>query len=359
MKPYSGWKTKYKHTGYHSNVNKKMLPINTLHLDDGGVEEFNRILDYCKHNYAEAPATRSRGMSNGVKWRFLHRYTVFPSNQSWELVIVCYEGCYRFVLKNRVSANNTVKGTKACREIYEQADKYGIDFSKYAQGTKATKDEIVSPHINVMLPGIEGRVIEHCHHLDLNSAYASMIVKAYPELKEMYDDLYEHRKDNDGYYKHVLTNSIGAWQSEFCVDYETRRKSKPYAFANLSKIAINETRAYIERLMPKMLKQGCIPLLTNTDGIWYTGPLYHDEDEGEGLGQWKNEHINSKLLIKSKGAYQYLENGVCHSVVRGLTNLDLLEEREDWGFGDIMKPDVSVQKYRLTDKGVEKVWVNV
>lgn len=361
MKYYSEWKTKYKHTEYHSKVNKKLIPPNTLYLNDEGVSEFNKILTYCKRYYEEAPATPSKGMCNRVKWRFLHRFTVMPGNQTFELVIVCEKGCFRFVLKNKPGATNVVKGTKACREIYKKADEYNIDFSQYAQGTKETKDEIVSPHIKICALGIEGKVFKNCYHLDLNSAYASMIVKEYPELREMYEDLYSHRKDNDGYYKHVLTNSIGAWQSEYCVDYETRRKSNPYQFANLSKIAINGTRACIEKLLDKLLRKGCIPLLTNTDGIWYwseQGP-YHDADEGNDLGQWKHDHVNCKLLIKSKGAYQYVEDGVCHSVVRGTSNLDLAQSRDDWEFGAIMNSELSVEKYKYTDKGVEKVWVNV
>lgn len=359
MKYYSEWKTKYKHTEYHSKVNKKLIPPNYLYLNDEGVSEFNRILQYAKRYYEEAPATRSRGMCNTTKWRFLHRFTVMPGNQTFELVIVCLEGCFRFILKNKPGVTNTIKGTKACREIYKMADKYGIDFSQYAHGTKETKDEIVMPHINMLWPALAGKTIKNCHHLDLNSAYASMIVKEYPELKEMYEELYSHRKDNDGYYKHVLTNSIGAWQSEYCVDYESRHKSNPYQFANLSKIAINGTRACIDSLIRKMMSKGCTPILTNTDGIWYSGPIYHDANEGNDLGQWKNDHTNCTLLVKSKGAYQYLEDDKCHTVVRGTSNLDLVQSREDWEFGAIMNSELSVEKYKYTNKGVEKVWVSV
>lgn len=359
MKYYSEWKTKYKHTGYHSKVNKKLIPPNYLYLNDEGVSEFNKILAYCKHYYEKAPATRSRGMCNTAKWRFLHRFTVMPGNQTFELVIVCLEGCFRFILKNKPDSSNTVKGIKACREIYKKTDEYGIDFSQYAQGSEETKKEIMPPHIAICAPGIEGKVINNCHHLDLNSAYASMLVKTYPELRDMYEDLYSHREDNNDYYKHVLTNSIGAWQSEFCVDYETRRKSKPYLFANLTKVAINGTRARIEELLYKLLKSGRIPLLTNTDGIWYEGDIYHDKDEGDDLGQWRNDHTNCKLLIKSKGAYQYVQDGKCVTVVRGTSNLDLVQEREDWELGAIMNSKLAVEKYKYTDKGVEKVWVNV
>lgn len=360
MKYYSEWKNKYKHTEYCLRPNKKKLKLNTLHFEDVDVEEFNKIYRYCKHYYVKVPCTRSKGLCNEAKWRFSERFTIIPGNQVFELIIICLEGCYRFVLKNRPSAENTIRGTQACREIYSKADEYNIDFSRYAQGSKGTKDSILSPHIEFLLPErFLGDVFEECNHLDLNSAYASMIVEQYPELKEMYDDLYSHRKDNDGYYKHVLTNSIGAWQSEYCVDYESRRNSKPYQFANLSKIAINGTRRCIEMMLTKLRAAGRMPILTNTDGIWYKGKPFHGKGEGNQLGQWKNDHVNCKLLVKSKGAYQYLENGKCHSVVRGTSNLDLLEDREDWEFGDIMAQDITVAKYKLTEEGVKKVWVSV
>ena len=210
-------------------------------------------------------------------------------------------------------------------------------------------------------PRFLGKKLDCVHHLDLNSAYASKIVEEYPELKPMYDDLYHNRKENNGYYKHVLTNSIGCWQSEFCVDYKSRHKSSPYAFANLSKIAVNGTRQEIEKLVKALKRSGRIPILSNTDGIWYEGPVYHTKQEGSELGQYKNDHTYCQLLVRSKGAYQYLDkDGICHSVVRGTSNLDILHEREDWKFGEIMNQDLSVEKYKFDkDKGVVKVWVRV
>ena len=360
MGNYSEWKTKYRHAEYRMSVNKKQIKPNYLTLNDKGVAEFNRIYSYCRTHYECAPATRSKGMTNAAKWKFLHRYSVMPGNQCYEMVIVCEEGIYRFIIKNRKEDADTVPGTKSCRVIYEKADEHGIDLSRYEHGTKETKEGIESPLISFLLPEkMQGVTLSDCHHLDLNSAYASMIVDEYPELRPMYEDLYSHRKENDDFYKHVLNNSIGCWQSEFCVDWRSRSKCKPYAFANLSKIAINGTRSRIHSLIFKMIDKGCLPVLTNTDGIWYKGPIYHDEDEGPGLGQWKNDHVNCRLLVRSKGAYQYEECGETHTVVRGTSNLDLVMDRKDWKFGDIMKHDMSVEKYKWTDGGIVKVWQSV
>lgn len=357
----TNWKVKYKHTKPTLKPNKKLLKLNSLYLNDIDVEEFNNIYKYCKEHYIEVKATQSKGISNKVSYRFKERFTIINGNQCFELIINCLEGDYRFVLKNKPSKENTVKGRKACQEIYKKADEYNIDFNKYALGSKEVKEEIVSPHIQFLLnERFLGKALHNVHHLDLNSAYASKIVEAYPELKDMYTDIYSKRKENNGYYKHVLTNSIGCWQSEYCVDYNVRHKAKPYMFSNLSKIAINGTRQQIEKLLKELQKHGRTPVLTNTDGIWYYGEVYHSKEEGLGLGQWKNDHTNCTLLVKSKGAYQYLEDGICHSVVRGTSNLDMLHEREDWAFGEIMSQDLKVEKYKFDkEQGVIKTWQKV
>lgn len=59
--------------------------------------------------------------------------------------------------------------------------------------------------------------------------------------------------------------------------------------------------------------------------------------------------------MTSEGRYQYVEDGVCHTVVRGLCNLDALEpDRDKWQFGDIMKID-QMFTYRFDEeKGVYK-----
>ena len=355
------WHDKYKHTLPTLKPNKKLLKASNMYLNDIDVEEFNKIYQYCLKHYTMVPATRSKGLSNKIKYRYKERFTVINGNQAFELIVNCLEGDYRFVLKNKPGKDNTVKGRKACIELFKVADKYDIDFSKYEQGTKELKEEILAPHIQFLLPErFLCKELHDVHHIDLNSAYASKIVEAYPELKEMYDEIYSKRKDNNGFYKHVLTNSIGCFQSEYCVDYHSRYKSKPYAFSNLSKIAVNGTREAIEALVIKLKKSGRTPILTNTDGIWYSGKLYHDKNEGTGLSQWKHDHKDCTLLVRSKGAYQYLENGKCKSVVRGTSNLDAIMERDDWKFGDIINKPVTVEKWQfITGEGVKKVWQSI
>ena len=344
--------TQYKHLPFKLTVNKKMIPITYFTFKEVGA--FNKIYLYCKKHFTLVKPTNSKGISQ--KDRFCERYFVLKGNERFELVVVCADGCYRFVIRNPLAKDNIISGTTACREIYKAAAKYGIDFNKYkTEDGKSIKEKILSPHIEVLDTFFLGRVLNKVHHIDLNSSYASRICEYYPELYPMYDELYAKRKLNNGYYKHILTNSIGCWQSEFCVDPSNGRTTKPYMFANLSLIAINGTRRLIEAMIQKLIASGRRPLLSNTDGIWYYGNIYHDEKEGIGLGQWKHDHLNCQFLMESKGIYQYVENNVCNSVVRGICNLDAIEpDRSKWKFGDI-KLIKSIATYSFDpEKGVIK-----
>jgi len=58
--------------------------------------------------------------------------------------------------------------------------------------------------------------------------------------------------------------------------------------------------------------------------------------------------------MKSKGAYQFVENEICHTVVRGETELDKVKIRKDWEFGEIFN---NVQMIHYTfekERGIVK-----
>lgn len=351
---------KYKGKPFNLKPNKKKLPINTLNFDS--LEEFNRIYQYCRSNFLEVKPTPSGGIPNASE-KFHQRYFVLRGNQRFELCIVCREGCYRFVLMGKKKETNNIRGTTAVRQIYKKAQELGIDLSKYAceplEG-KRVKETIVNPHIEVLLKPLIGLEIKNVFHLDLKSSYASRIVEVYPELYELYDFMYQQRKYRNEYYKHVLTNSIGCFQSVYCPDVLLPRHSRPYQFAKLAKIAVNGTRTKIEEYIDKLRKAGFSPILTNTDGIWYhsrEGKPYHDQDEGTELCKWENDHKNCRFIMSSVGAYQYIENEVCHTVVRGKCNLDSIQpDRSKWEFGDILKIKDVVAYVWDNEKGVIESW---
>lgn len=352
---------KYKGKPFSYKPNKKKLPINIIHFDS--LKEFNTIYRYCRKNFLETKPTPSGGICINGSEKLHERFFVIKGNQRFELVVVCSEGCYRFVLMNKKKETNTIHGTTAVRQIYKKAEEFGIDLSLYVceplEG-KRIKEGIVSPHIQVLVPSVLNMAINNVFHLDLKSSYASRIVETYPELFPLYNYMYQQRKYRNEYYKHVLTNSIGCFQSVYCPDVLLPRHTRPYQFAKLAKIAVNGTHDLIERKIKQLRDKGFVPLLTNTDGIWYyseTGKPYHDKDEGIELGCWENDHNNCRFLMTSVGSYQYVEDGKVHSVVRGKCNIDSIEpDRDKWEFGIILKMKELCVYTLDKEKGVVEVW---
>ena len=342
--------TKYIHTKFTHKPNKyQMKPIEMKFSD---MEEFNEVYNYCKNNFLKVEPTASGSMPYNNKCKLRSRYMVLQSKTKIELTVVCHLGCYRFIIGNkRNEIDNPVSGKQAVKEIYKKAKELNISLEAYKttpEEGKKIKEEILPPHIQMY--GREGRVYTNVHHLDLNSSFASRISEVYPELKPLYEYMYSHRKENDGYYKHILTNHIGCFQSQYCIDYNNAGKYAPYQFAMLAKIAVNNTTALIEEYVEKLTKTGRKVLLTNTDGIWYQGEIFTDENEGSNFGQWKNDHKNCKFLMKSKGAYQFVEDNICKSVVRGISSLDKEKAREDWAFGEILRNDIIKEQYAFTEE---------
>ena len=137
--------------------------------------------------------------------------------------------------------------------------------------------------------------------------------------------------------------TIGYMQSKYC----------HYSLSKLSRDAIKVNNNKIRKLSEDLIKSGRTILLYNTDGIWYTGDIYHGENEGPDLGQWRNDHTDCILRIKSAGAYEFIEDKVYHPVVRGYTNLDKLKDRSQWEWGDIFNATEVI--YKLTKDGITNI----
>ena len=142
----------------------------------------------------------------------------------------------------------------------------------------------MDPDVPLIVPEVNPEALKDIKKGIIANPNCSTIQAMVP-LKPLYENMYNQRHEKDEYYKHVLTNHIGCWQSEYCPDVSNAGKLAPYQFANLSKIAVNETRHLIEKYIVELRKAGRKVLLTNTDGIWYQGELFHDENEGSSLGQ--------------------------------------------------------------------------
>lgn len=229
-----------------------------------------------------------------------------------------------------------VSGKEAYFKVKEKFKEFGISLDKYkvsyseGKKIKETIEKYFLEVCDVMCTGLDNAIVTgDVHHLDLNSAFTSGIVANYPELSGPYKEMYLMRKENNGYYKQVLTNSCGYFQSAGC----------NFALAALSKAGINWTNAKLRELKARLIANGRKPILVNTDGIWYQGEIFHAEDEGTHLGQWKNDHTNCCICIKGPKSYQYLENNQVHTVCSGPYKKEITST---WKFGEIFKhPDLN------------------
>lgn len=341
-------------------VNKIKCPLNEFSFNDKDINEYNKLIRYCKENLHEAPATKKGAISTDIRYKYQSRFTIIKKTASIELLIVT-DRIYRFLLRTYTSESEQaeVTGKQAYNQLKKTLREFDINLDDYAiTDGKEVKESIKRPDIRILSNVPTGQIINHVYHLDFNSSYASRIVEKHPELKKAYEYIYSKRKENNGYFKHVLTNSIGYMQSEFCVINGNR-----YALSNLSKIAIDGTAEIVQDYLIKLMIRGYKPLLTNTDGIWYQD-LYNqgefkDENYGTELGQYKTDYANGDLIIKSAGAYQFRSaDGKVKTVVRGYTKLDEIKSRDDWYFGEVLEDHSEVQKYTFNNETYELECVN-
>jgi hypothetical protein len=202
---------------------------------------------------------------------------------------------------------------------------------------------------------LEGQLADASDNLSEAQAQVKELTEAdcmrVQEFKPIIEDLYNQRQNNPAY-KDVLVCIIGYMQS---LD---RCKA---AWAHLAKDAIDNNNTRIRALTLALRLSGHNIVGFNTDGIWYQGDIYHDERNGEGagIGQWHNDHTNCIFRAKSDGAYEFIERGVYHPVVRGVTKLDMIKDRDSWVWGDIYDETADAMRFefeegygvRLIEKG--------
>lgn len=311
--------------------------INKLHIrrircpgNDEGMNTFNLLYELlilkCPYELRKLTVTKSRGIK--IKQFIQYGYAWISTKNGVEVIYLGFEGAVRFLFRPTDSQDDEVRGGEAFKEFCKICKKHKVDITKYfITNGKEIKKQIPKPKIELI--GKAHKEYWNVHHLDLNSSYMSGIARKYPELYPVIEEIYSLRKINE-VYKAILTHTYGYMQSEWCKDGEVE-----YALAHLSLAAHLFNNKYIEELSKKLEDNGCLILAYNTDGIWYQGEIYHDELEGPYLGQWKNDHINCHIRFKSKGTYEYEENGEYKPVARGIRELDYIKPRSQWVWGDI------------------------
>lgn len=328
-------------------INYINIPVILVKPTEENAIIFNKILRLCRESgLKQTIRTKSGGIAGHNFWQ-IDNYSYTFKNTGAEILFVANQ-CFRLQFRAGIydDGESKISGRKAFQLFCKLCEEYGIDLESYAvtkeEGLKI-KETIEKPLINVdedFEPFIgKDFLITNCHHIDIHNSYPAGLAESHEEFAPLINMLYERRK-KDEKYKAVLNFTIGFMQSEWC----------QYKYAALSRDAIHVNNEKIKSLANKLKESGRDVILYNTDGIWYSGDIYHDENEGPNLGQWHNDHVNCKLRIKSAGAYEYIEDGKYHPVMRGYTRLDTVKSRDEWEWGDIFSTDVLT--FRITEQGI-------
>lgn len=357
------WEFKHCSVSRRSEINFLRIPTNIFKFDPDGVDTFNSILEYFENEYGNLniiTRTKKGGICTKRGILRMPAYDIISVNARIELTIVTYDFCARFQLSANANQIDVLDGKQlGGRQSYQRfkaiCKKHGVDLDEFAvDNGKLYKERMGQPGWKPVCQAINRRYYDRTwcdvHHIDLNSSYMSGIAHFNPKLKPIIEEIYNNRKDPEKNleYKAILTHSYGYFQSPYCII-----NGHGYALAKLSEQALYFNNWWICELQKRLEESGRKVLMINTDGIWYAGEIYHDFNEGSGLGQWKTDHRNCTFRMHSAGAYEFIEDGKYTPVVKGCTGLDRLKPRSDWEWGDIYKLGGSIQ-YKF-DKKINRV----
>lgn len=337
--------------------NKLNIPITWLIPTTENAEIFNRAYSLVK-DWKDIELTKSGGISqNMYKFRY-NRKKVIVTKGGYELLIVGSDKCYslRFRHDYGKGEEGKMSGKAAFAKFKEKCQKEGLDLETIGidNGAKVKKT-IHTPDIR-LVHGYEDVILEHAFHVDINSAYNAGIKEAYGHLGDgalgrVIQDIFDHRKDNTKsakYNKAILNCSQGFMQSQWCV-----LNHKGFALAHLSKAGIEYCYNKLQEIIKYFMDLGCEFVATNTDGAWFVQNGVPEElireHESSKLGDYKIDHWDCKLRYKTKGSYEFIEDGVYTPVVRGPTRLDKVKPRDQWVWGDIYLRDCEVTKFKFIE----------
>lgn len=326
------------------------IPPIRLKWDEKDTALFNEVYQYCLNLEEQGVMNRlTFTPSGGVSYTRENLYGAMFETRGTknllELIVRDVDGWWTRLMLGTGSFK--VMGRTAYRRLCKELLKDGIDLTSYMITTEEglqVKETISSPLICWYGSSLRNIVFERAHHIDLNSSYWAGITSQYPEFLPTIKRIYDLRKKNDTY-KAILTHSQGYFQG----------KPLKYRLAQIAKAGIEWNNNTIVNLANAVNLSGRTVIAYNTDGFWYTGDPYHDDNEGTTLGQWKHDHVDCKLRFKSPGAYEYIEDGQYHPVLRGRTNLDEVKPRSEWEWGDIYQTGLKTCHF-VENMGV--IWLN-
>lgn len=329
-----------KHSPPSRHTNYLLIPANIINITKEGAERFNRFYFYVKSlNLPYLERTPSGGIKNG-KNVIRPAWDITSTRNSVEMTVLLPEGSWRIQFRTKLPEG--MSGKKAFTNFKKILLKNGIDLEDYAvENGKEIKNQIESPLIGAKRQSFYNIEFQKVHHIDFHSSFPAGLANTHPEFRPILEEIYKKREEKE-IYKNILNFSIGYMQSlGGC-------KAK---YAILARDAIEDNNLRVKNLAIELEKKGRIILLFNTDGIWYQGPIFHGEGEGEGLGEWHNDHVNCVFRAKSAGAYEFIEDEIYYPVVRGVSN----ESKDGWKWGDIYTEKANPEKFYFSEEEGVKV----
>lgn len=243
-----------------------------------------------------------------------------------KLMVIIDNKIYKCSFGHKGTHNSKVTGFDAYKAFTRLCKQYLIDLKSYSvnkEEGEAVKAKIPSPYI-IANHNFKQKIYNHVYHLDIHSAWPAGVVKKFPEFKPVFEDLYSYEKTYG-------SKALGYCQSNRC----------GFKYSLLPYYGITWCNDKIRELVDKLQAQDFGVLMINTDGIWFfdtleQGRVYHDEDEGTELGQWKMDHKDCDLFIMSAGYYYYIEDGKFNVVARGKYAYENIKPRDQWNAQDFI-----------------------
>lgn len=350
MKSIINWE-KYKSHPPTRKPNKLKIPLNSFEFKPDQIKEFNDIYHYCLEmekvgEFHEMVLTKSKGIC--IKKHILRCacWIVTVKTSFIEILIRNVDArYYRFIMGHGKSDKKEMGGRRAFQLYVAELLKDNVDIKDLAiDNGYEVKQTIPKQKIDLFVT--PGRTYHNAHHIDFNSAFNAGMIEAFPILEKSVKRMYSKRKKQDDLFKKVLAMTQGFMQSELV----------GYSYSHISKAGYEWTNRHVDELSKKLQESGRRILSYNTDGIWYQGDIYHDEDEGTEIGQWKTDHKNCKIRFKSKGAYEFMdeETGEYKPVIRGESSYERIVPKKDWVWGDIFKGNI-IKFQWITGIGIVEV----
>ena len=328
--------------------NKYKIPVSNIPCNEIGAARMNRYLkSVYEAGYNKIIRTPSFGICiDRFKGFRLPCYDVQRTSSCIELTVLDIDGMVRIQFRPGFEGEHPeleITGNDSWKRFIGFCTRHDVKIWDYAVTKEeglAYKAQIPKAIIGLERERYKDLIFESCHHLDLNASHPSGMAEGFPVLYPVIKDVYDHRRENPKN-KAILTHVWGYMQS----------MGTQFRFSHISKAGMEYTCRRVKELRDRLLSSGRFPILYNTDGIWYSGDVYHAEDEGYDLGQWKNDYVNCKLRCKSAGCYEFQEkNGRYFAKVRGHTALDMIKTRAEWQWGDIYQDEATVMRFLWDDQ---------